>query len=172
VYDVKGLAPGHREEVPGGGTALLLHVQRAGATSAQQYTIWELPGLEVVAVAFRGTETDDLRDIFINLAFRPASLAAVLPPPSRCAATETLRQLASPILVHQGVLAAVAQQAPAIASVLRARYGGERPAAGAFRPGQLVLTGHSLGGAYATALLLHIMSTPSLHDLLHFEQGG
>lgn len=154
MYDVEGLAPGHLEGLLGGGAATLLHVQRACPSSVQQYTIWEVPRLEVAVVAFRGTQIDEPRDIFINLAFGASSLAPVLPPAPHCAASKRLHELASPIHIHEGVLAAVRQQAVAIAGAIWARYSGGRPAAGRFRPCQLIISGHSLGGAYATALLL------------------
>lgn len=125
-----------------------VRVPKKGEDIPVKFAVWQTDG--AVVVAFRGTAR--LEDALLDASINPVPLAKHCPE----------------ITVHEGFYTGIAHCVELIANKLRAAGVGKPPKP--FRsPPMLYLTGHSLGGAYATMLLLYLTAHLEYGDLL---EGG
>lgn len=131
----------------------LLHFREAeigrDMEEPQQYGVWSVSGLGLV-IAFRGTASSE--DVFIDANIRPVPL------------TSAEQQDESGVFVHHGFYLGARQHADAIIRVIQQAH----QQAGHCLP--VWVTGHSLGGAYANCVMLHLLESRSTSQL--FQAGG
>lgn len=131
--------------------AKLIHFRGAvnsdGLSSAEQWGVWEVEGVGL-CIAFRGTAS--MEDVLIDVNISPMPL-------------ETSQGVGT-LEVHQGFYQGARRQLKEIQSVVasHAKPGSKRL--------PVWITGHSLGGGYANAVVLHMLGNRSCAQL--FAAGG
>lgn len=134
--------------------AKLIHFRGAmnadGLSSPEQWGVWDVDGLGL-CIAFRGTASTE--DVLIDMNIKPMPLEISI----------NMRGVGT-IEVHQGFYQGALRHLQEIQALVssHAQQGG--------KPVPVWITGHSLGGGYANAVMLHMLANRSCAKL--FASGG